>query len=65
MKHSIKSKDDLRFLIPDDAVFAMDIPITLVYCNARIVIEDIADVVRQRLPPRAMGREARHDCIAF
>ena len=65
MKHSIKSKADLRFLIPDDAVFATDIPITLVYCNSRTVVKDIADVVRQWLPPGVIGREACHDCVAF
>ena len=65
MKFSNASKADLRFLIPQDAVFAGDIPITLVYCNPRLVVEDVADILRQWLPPGVIGDHAKHDCVVF
>lgn len=65
MKYSDKSKADLRFLIPQGALFATDIPITLVYCNSRTVAEDIADIIRQWLPRGMFTNETRHDCVAF
>lgn len=65
MKHSDKSKGDLRFVIPEDALYPKDIPVQLIYCNSRTVVEDIADVIRQWLPSTVITTEARHDCVAF
>ena len=65
MKFSNASKADLQFLIPQDTVFAGDIPITLIYCNSRPVVEDVADILRQWLPPGVIGDHAKHDCVAF
>ena len=67
IKHAIKSKADLRFLIPRETRSPNDIPITLVYCNSRTVAEDIVDVLRQWLPTEADGGRAPEwtDCIAF
>ena len=65
MKHPLQSKADLRFLIPENALWPEDIPVTLVYCNSRREAEDITDVIRQWLPPSILTQEARHDCVAF
>ncbi|KAG6914066.1 hypothetical protein DXG01_002688 [Tephrocybe rancida] len=46
MQHSEDSKADLRFLIPEGTTKAEDIPLTLLYGNARVVVEDAADRLR-------------------
>lgn len=60
MKHSQASKADLRFVIPDGAKDAQDIPVQLVYCNSRVHCEDGADMIRDFLPPTIS-----RDCVAF
>lgn len=64
MRHSDKSKGDLRFIIPEGARAVADIPIQLVYCNSRIVVEDIADSVRRWLP-RTFTEEERQITVAY
>lgn len=61
MQHSDESKADLRFLIPTNAECADDIPITLVYCNARTVTEICTDRTRDW----AAGQGINPECIAF
>jgi superfamily II DNA helicase RecQ len=61
MKHSEKSKADLRFLIPPGATKAEDIDITLVYCNQRIKCEDAVDSLRLWAKPLGIPES----CIAF
>ena len=47
MEHPDESKGDMRFLIPPNAKEPDDIPVTLVYCNQRLITEDCADRVVQ------------------
>lgn len=65
MRYTDKSKGDLRFVIPKDVLYPRDIPIQLIYCNSRRVVEDIVDVIRQWLPSTVIGSENRRNCIAF
>ncbi|KAJ7211656.1 P-loop containing nucleoside triphosphate hydrolase protein, partial [Mycena pura] len=44
--HPDETKADLRFLIPEDAVVAADVPISLVYFNTRIETEDACDQIQ-------------------
>ncbi|TEB27832.1 P-loop containing nucleoside triphosphate hydrolase protein, partial [Coprinellus micaceus] len=47
MKHSEESKADLRYLIPDGAVYPSEVPQTIIYCNQRLTCEDAADRARE------------------
>ncbi|KAJ7346309.1 P-loop containing nucleoside triphosphate hydrolase protein [Mycena albidolilacea] len=58
--HPDDTKADLRFLIPEDATVAADIPISLAYFNTRIETEDTCDQLQSwaqdvGIPKSAIG----------
>ncbi|KAJ7869594.1 P-loop containing nucleoside triphosphate hydrolase protein [Mycena olivaceomarginata] len=61
MKHPEESKADLRFIIGPGASKPADIPVTLVYCNQRLVCEDACDSLRRW----ARDEGIPDDCISF
>lgn len=63
MRYSAKSKADLWFLIPKNALFPSDIPTTLVYCNSRKKTEDVTDILRRWLLASLITQEDHHDCV--
>ncbi|KAJ7936720.1 hypothetical protein B0H13DRAFT_2226773 [Mycena leptocephala] len=55
--HPDETKTDLRFLIPENATTAADIPITLVYFNQRIETEDACDRLQSWATSSGMVRK--------
>ncbi|KAL6304460.1 hypothetical protein BKA93DRAFT_825904 [Sparassis latifolia] len=61
MRHSDKSKADLRFVIPAGAKSPDDIPMTLIYCNTRLGCEDVAECIKEWLREEGLPES----CVGF
>lgn len=60
LQHPDGSFADLVTLIPKHAKDASDIPLTLIYANSRVEVEEMQDFLRRHLPAGIPG-----DCVEF